>query len=283
MTNVWKGKLMAHYDFAALENVEFEASIDLYRAAPEDVRVAHGIEVRNIGATTCLVCRGIEPAAMFRRAVRLGVGQETSEAELDVVVAHMNGCGLRYAVPIAPLSRPPAVASWLERRGFTRGYAWMKFRRPCDGPLHATNDLDVRVIDSDPGGEFGRVVVEGFGLPSTVAPWVGSLAGRANWVCVMAFDRGAPVAAGAVYVNGERAWLGFGATLASHRGHGAQTALLARRLSEASARGARVAVTETGERIPDKPSVSYRNILRAGFEEMYVRQNYMSPFHQSAH
>ena len=158
----------------------------------------------------------------------------------------------------------------------------MKFHRPCDRAPHATTDLDVRLIDSDRGGEFGRVVVEGFGLPSTVAPWVGSLAGRANWVCIMAFDGGAPVAAGAVYVNGNHAWLGFGTTLASHRGHGAQTALLARRLNEASTRGARVAVTETGERMPDKPSVSYRNILRAGFEETYVRQNYMSPIHQQA-
>jgi hypothetical protein len=36
-------------------------------------------------------------------------------------------------------------------------------------------------------------------------------------------------------------------------------------------------VTETGERVPDKPSDSYRNILRAGFHERYLRQNYLSP------
>jgi hypothetical protein len=93
----------------------------------------------------------------------------------------------------------------------------------------------------------------------------------------MAFAGGTPVAAGAVYVNGGYAWLGLGATLASHRRRGAQNASLARRLGEAAARGARVAVTETGERIPDKASHSYRNILRAGFEEMYLRQNYLSP------
>lgn len=58
---------------------------------------------------------------------------------------------------------------------------------------------------------------------------------------------------------------------------GVQAALLARRLSEAAARGAKVAVTETGERLPDQPSHSYRNILRAGFQEMYLRQNYLSP------
>ncbi len=268
---------MALYDFAALENTEFEASIDLYRAAPEDMRVAHAIEVRDIGAATCLTCRGIEPAAMFRRAVRVGVGRATSEAELDGVLGHMNGRRLRYAVPVAPESQPSALASWLETRGFTRGYAWMKFCRPCDGAPQTASDLEIRVIGCELGDEFGRVVAEGFGLPTAVAPWVGALAGRVNWVCVIAFGGGTPIAAGAVYVNGEYAWLGFGATLASHRRQGAQTALLARRLSEAAARGARVAVTETGERLPDKPSNSYRNILRTGFEEMYLRQNYMSP------
>jgi len=265
------------HDFAALENAEFAANIDLYRAAPEAVRVAHAIDVRLIGATTCLTSRGVEPAAMFRRAVGLGIGRATTEVELDQVLVHMNGPGLRYAVPVAPQSQPSTLASWLEARGFTRGYAWMKFCRPCAGAPQAETDLEIRVIGPELGAAFGGVVAEGFGLPPSLAPWVAAVVGRPHWVCVMAFAATSPVAAGAVYVNGEHAWLGFGATLASHRRHGAQSALLARRLSEAAAKGARMAVTETGERLPDKPSNSYRNILRAGFEEMYLRQNYMSP------
>ena len=125
----------------------------------------------------------------------------------------------------------------------------MKFARPCDAAPPAASDLEIRVIGHELGEEFGRVVAAGFGLPAAVAPWVAALAGRAKWVCVMAFADTSPVAAGAVYVDGEYAWLGFGATLESHRRHGAQTALIARRLGEAAARGARVAVTETGERL----------------------------------
>ena len=123
---------MTPHDFAALENIEFEAGIDFYRAAPEDVRLEHAVEVRDIGATTCLTCRGIEPAAVFRRAVRLGVGQATTEAELESVLSYMNELGARYAIPVAPQSQPAALPSWLEKRGFTPGYAWMKFARPCD-------------------------------------------------------------------------------------------------------------------------------------------------------
>jgi GNAT superfamily N-acetyltransferase len=261
----------------ALEKVEFDAYVDLWRAAPAAVRAAHAPEVRQVGTAACMTSRGVEPAAIFRRAVGLGVGRAASEAELDSVLAHMNGLGLRYAVPIAPPYQPASLGAWLEKRGLTRGYAWMKFSRSCEASLEAPTALEIRVVGPELGGEFGQVVAAGFGLPSTIAPWVGVLPGRPNWVCVMAFAESAPVAAGAAYVSGEYAWLGFGATLPSHQRHGAQNALLARRLAEAAARGARTAVTETGERPPDKPSNSYRNILRAGFVERYLRQNWMSP------
>jgi len=264
-------------DFVALESVELQAQIDLYRAAPDAVRTAQAIEIRAVGTASCLICRNVEPATIFRRAAGLGVQYPTSEWELDQILEYMNSCGQSYAVPVAPQSQPAALTSWLMNRGFTRGYAWMKFRRACDGAPPVRSDLEIRSIGRELRGEFGRVVVEGFGLLPALAPWVGSLAGRPNWVCVMAFADSIPVAAGAAYVNGEYTWLGFGATLASHRRRGAQNDLLALRLSEAAARGARVAVTETGERLPEKPSNSYRNILRAGFEEMYLRENYMSP------
>jgi hypothetical protein len=35
--------------------------------------------------------------------------------------------------------------------------------------------------------------------------------------------------------------------------------------------------TETGEQLPGRPSASYRNIVRAGFEELYVLRNWLSP------
>jgi hypothetical protein len=266
-----------HADPAALEKIEFDASADLWRAVPEDVRAAHAVEARAVAGATCMTSRGIEPPALFRRAVGLGVASEASEADLDAVLAHMAGRGLRYCVPAAASYRCAALGAWLERRGFARGYAWMKFSRPCDTAFKAQTDLEVRLVGREHGVDFGRVIAEGFGLPAAIGRWVGALPGRPHWVCVMAFAGGAPVAAGAAYVSGEYAWLGFGATLPASRRHGAQNALLARRLAEAAARGARTAVTETGERVPDKPSDSYRNILRAGFHERYLRHNYLSP------
>src|SRR5262245_55988015 len=270
---------MAHDDFQAIESIEYTATADFFRSAPESVRAAHGVEAHDIGAATCMTARAIEPSGVFRRAVRLGVGHAASETELDIALAHMTprARGHRYVVPVAPQAQPAELGSWLKKRGFVRGYAWMKFSRSCENPPKTKCDLEVRVVGSDHAQQFGRVVASGFELPVSAAPWVGALAGRKSWICVMAFDAGEPVAAGAAYVSEGYAWLGLGATLASHRRRGAQNAMLALRLREAAERGARVAVTETGERQPDKPDNSYRNILRSGFEERYLRLNHLSP------
>src|SRR5262249_26210930 len=124
---------------------------------------------------------------------------------------------------------------------------------------------------------FGRIVVEAFGLPESTVPWMAALPEHSRWLCLLAFRDGTAIAAGALYLHGDHAWLGIGATLPAYRGLGAQTPLLAHRLAEASARGAKVAATQTGERVPGEPGHSYRNILRAGFEEVSLRQNYTSP------
>lgn len=58
------------------------------------------------------------------------------------------------------------------------------------------------------------------------------------------------------------------------RAQGAQSALLAARIRRARELGCELVVTETGERRDDRPSNSYRNILRAGFSEVAVTANW---------
>jgi GNAT superfamily N-acetyltransferase len=80
-----------------------------------------------------------------------------------------------------------------------------------------------------------------------------------------------------LFVHGDTAWLGLGATLPEARGRGSQSALLARRIALAGELGCSLCVTETGESVVGRPSTSHRNILRAGFREQYLRPNYASP------
>ena len=121
---------------------------------------------------------------------------------------------------------------------------------------------------------FASTAVAGFGMPPVIATWLTGLAGRPGWRCFVAFAAGQAVGAGALFVEGEYAWLGIGAVKAEARNRGAHRALLASRIEAARRDGARWAVTETGVPQQGQPAPSYRNMLAAGFEVAYVRPNW---------
>jgi hypothetical protein len=99
--------------------------------------------------------------------------------------------------------------------------------------------------------------------------------GRPGWTHYLGFDGELPVAAGAMYVIDDIAWLGFGATLESHRGRGGQSAIFHRRLADARTLGCRLAFTETGPDSDEEPNHSYRNMVRLGFQLGYHRPNWV--------
>jgi GNAT superfamily N-acetyltransferase len=175
------------------------------------------------------------------------------------------------------VSVPPwldGLAQRLEARGYTRGYAWMKFERGVEPAPPVRTAL--RVEDADDPGLFGATIAEGFGAPADAGPAF-ALAQRMGWHCFLAWDGDEPAAAGSLFVDAGVAWFGGAATRPAFRGRGAQTALLAARIERARKVGARRLCVETGERVPARPDQSYRNILRAGFLEAYLRPNWRSP------
>jgi GNAT superfamily N-acetyltransferase len=159
-------------------------------------------------------------------------------------------------------------------RGFVADYPWQKFARGLE-PVEARTDLAVR--DAETPGDFGAAFAEGYGLPAAAADFAVAVVGRPGWHCFVAFDEGRPVATGALFESGDAGWLGAAATVPSHRGRGAQSAILAARVERARERGLRVLVTETGVPRDGRPGASYRNLVRSGFEPTYVRPNYASP------
>jgi hypothetical protein len=112
-------------------------------------------------------------------------------------------------------------------------------------------------------------------MPAGFGPLVSGLLGRPGWHHYAAFDGEQLVATGAVSIWNGIDMLGFGATLPSHRGRGAQGALMARRIRDGIALGCRWLTTETGEDTPGQSNPSYRNMLRTGFRLAYVRPNYI--------
>jgi GNAT superfamily N-acetyltransferase len=161
-----------------------------------------------------------------------------------------------------------------EARKFVRDYAWQKFERGLE-PVDAHTDL--RVGDAESPADFGTAFAKGYRLPPALGAFAANVVGRERWHCFVAYDGTAPVAAGALFESGDAGWLGAAATLESHRGRGAQSAILAARVERARELGLRVLVTETGVPRDGRPGASFRNILRSGFRPTYVRPNYASP------
>jgi hypothetical protein len=262
---------------ARLELVEAAAFTALWEAAPEHVRREHGIRAHPVAGAVCTAVAAAPENTMINRVTGLGLREPPTDAELDEVDAFFHDLGVRYAIGVSPFA-PGDLGARLEARGFERGYAWMKFRRGVEPPPPPVETaLRVEEIGAEHGPAFGSVVARGYGLPDAAAEWLGSAAGAPGFRLFLAWAGGEPAGAGALFAGEGIGWLGLAATVPEHRRKGAQGAILAARFRAAAGVGLRELATETGERLPERPSNSYRNLLRYGFAEQYVRVNYQSP------
>lgn len=211
---------------------------------------------------------------MVNRIVGLGLERPATEAGLDEALAAM-GAGVTYYVALAPEAKPPELGSWLRERGLEPGWGWMLFRRGVEPPPAPATSLDVTEVRTpEDAVAFARVVRTAYELPEAIEPRL-ARAPDTGWRSWLALDQGEAAGAAALYAAAGVAYLGFAATLPEHRGKGAQNALLAARIDRAAELGCDVVITETGERRGDRPSNSYRNILRAGFTEDAVTANWL--------
>lgn len=237
------------------EVVEIEMVRDLFACSPG------GSAVHEAGSALAFRV----PAAPDARELNRVLGLEQLE-QLDELESLFDGA--RFWVSLDPAA---GLDDALLERGFQPDYAWQKFERePAPLPV----DTDLRIAPAD--DRFGDVFAAAYGMPAAFAEWMGRLPGRAGWHCLAAFADDHPVATGALFVSRGTGWLGFGATLPSHRGRRAHGALLAARISLGAELGLDLLVTETGVPRDGVPGPSYRNILRAGFREAYVRPNYVT-------
>jgi hypothetical protein len=244
-----------------LERAEGEAYASIMSAA--------GLPVIRVAGAVCFATPGI-PDIQANRVAGLGIEREPTDEELTEIEAFFGDHGSRFAISISP----GALHDRLLERGYTPAYAWMKFRRDAAPVAPVATELGIE--QTADGDAFGPVVAEAFGFP-TGSDFFGGLAGRSGWTLFLARDGDDVAAAAGLYLKDGVGWLGFGGTRPAFRGRGAQNALIAARIEHGRALGAHAFTTETGERVPDRPSGSYRNILRGGFAEAYLRPNLLCP------
>jgi hypothetical protein len=251
------------------------ARLELAEAAGyEALTAAAGLPTVRVAGAICIANPHLPRERMLNRATGLGFAGPVSEAELDEIDAFFRSHGVLYAIALSPHA-DPGLETLLRARGFEDVYAWMKFRRGLDEPPAVETSLRVEQVDD--GADFGRVVASAYGMPHPVAVGFVDLPTTPGWHCFVAYDGDEPAGAGALFVHGDVGWLGVAGTVAEHRRKGGQGAIMAARIHRGRELDLDELTTETGELLPERPSNSYRNILRFGFEEAYVRRNLAAP------
>jgi hypothetical protein len=260
-----------------LDMVEREFWREIWESVPAEVAVEHGIERREFGPVQVTVTASLPERGMLNLVLGATAAQAVHGGHLGEALEWVRSLGARPFVPVNPgeLSTD-AAERWLATHGYERGYPWMKFTRDAHPPRFKASDA-VEVVELDGTSEepFGMIAATGFGLPAWAAAFFADLPGRAGWHCYVALVEGEAQACAAMLISSGIAEFGIAATLEPARGRGCQLALLHRRIGDAAAAGCQTLFVETGERIPGQPSPSYRNILRAGFEEAYLRPNWV--------
>jgi hypothetical protein len=263
--------------FKAAQRIEEAVYVDIVEAAPAAYARANGLRTERIAGATCFACQGL-PGFLFNRVLRLGTERAASESDVDGISDWMREhAAAKYNYGLDPNAQPASLSESLRARGLSpSGGGLARFWRDASVPAAPVDCPYVaQEVGVESQAEFGQTVQETFGFPPGFAEWMAALPGRAKWHTYVAHDGRTPVGVGALYVDQGTAWLGITGTIAAYRRGGVQSLLLARCIDDAIAIGVDGIHVETGHPAPgDTAGPSYRNILRAGFELLFVREEF---------
>ena len=259
----------------AIESVEKHAWRDLFAGAPPLPASALGLAGRELGGAFALTASSLD-SFLFNRVIGLGVERPATDVAFDAMLAHYQAHRSSFEVNLCPFAEPADLGARLAARGLDAPFNHVKWVRSVESVPPRVTTLRLERVKARGGRSFGAVAAEIFAFGLVPArDWLASCVGRTGWTHYVTYDGDEPVGCGALYVEGEGAWLGWGATREAHRRKGSQSLLLAARVRDAAAAGCRWVSTESGPNWPDVDTTCWRNIDRAGFTVAYERPCYI--------
>jgi GNAT superfamily N-acetyltransferase len=260
---------------AALDFVERNLWLDLWRAPVLDAVVEARIEARWYGPLQATVIAGLPEEPMLNLLLGAAEPGAVEEGHLAEALAWLEGLELDCRVPVDP-DRPEALAAeeLLNDWGYRRAESLVRLVRDTSPPdFEIPAGIEVIELEQFTEG-FGDLLAEGCELCGVAAMFFDCLPQRPGWRCYFALDEHEHCAAAAAMRPewGLAAQLGIAATMEEARGRGFYRALLERCIRDAAKSGDTIfagTIEPLGER--DGPSPACRNLLRAGFRQASVR------------
>jgi hypothetical protein len=254
------------------ERTEMRAWNDAVRAATPELVQTLGLAAAPVADGMGLVASRVR-SLLYNRAFGFGLDAPIDETALDRAIA-LYRRDAPFTIQPSPTARPREIGRWLNARGLESHFDWVIWVREAAPVSHVATPLGIDRIGLDDAADFARLACGIFTDEAPLVPWITLSIGRPGWNHYVARDGDEPVAIAALHVAEGAGWLGWGGTLKSHRGRGAQSALIARRVRDATSLGARWLTVETAADLPQKPNPSYRNVQRAGFRLLHLRPSY---------
>ena len=259
-----------------IEEVEARAWQQVHERAQAADAEALGLRARELAGGLIMTADRVE-SLLHNRALGLGLREPLSAATLDAVLEHYRGGPPGFAINLCPLAARDGLERDLAARGFATFFHHLKWVRDAAPAAPVSSTLRIERIEPAHAPVWGALSARILESPAGSGAWIARTVGSPGWSHYFACDGTTPVAVGAMFVHGDVAWLGFGATLESHRRRGAQGSLFAARITDAIAQGVRWLTTETAPDWPDVPGESVRNAKRAGFHPAYERPSWIWP------
>jgi hypothetical protein len=256
------------------EEIERDALESLHAHCPPETRSALGLHLVEVG-DALVAGAARDPSVLLNRTLGLGTRAVPATGQVDEIVRLYRDWDVpRYFLHLYEDDVPDAVVSHAVGIGLRPTRGWMKFQRNAAPATPRGTDLELRRVGPKAAMDFGSIVARAFGMTEAAAPLLAGLANDPNWYLFLSYEADTPAGAGALYVSGNAAWTEWGATEPAFRRRGSQGAIMAERINTAVGLGCRHIFTETGEAVDGDPQHSYGNILRFGFEELRLRQNF---------
>lgn len=257
------------------EAIERAAWGDLFRSVPGSVQKELGLEAVERGDATFLSANRVDHL-MLNRAIGIGSGQSYERGEIAEAVAHYRRRGIeRFWFHLGSHQRYSGLRELLRLEGVVPyPRSWMKFVRDSRVSIASDGELGVRPARRADAAEVSEILAAGFDLPPNAGPLFAEVAKLPDWHVSLIEKEGRVVAAAGLFVRAKDGYLAFAGTRPEARRRGCQRALMKARIRLAEGLGCRRIFTETGLPVAGQPNPSYRNMLRLGFDELCVRDNF---------
>ena len=261
----------------ASDAVEREALASFFTCCPERTKKALGYFCDEIDGAL-LLGASEDSSILLNRCVGIGSEGPVNAARVKKVEAHYAAKGIqRYFLHIYADEMDPDERIFDGTR-LEKARSWMTFARGTDSATARANDFEIRAVSTESEAlDAGRIAAPAFDMSDAAAAIFVGLMDDPRWTTFVAYKDGVAAGTGSLFIDGELAWLDWGATSPAFRGQGCQGAVLAARINKAIRCACQRMFTETGEATEGDPQYAYSNIVRFGFEERRVRQNWAPP------